>query len=532
MAADNHYDVIIIGTGAGGGTLAYRLAPSGKRILLLERGEYLPREKDNWDSRAVFVESKYRANETWYDKDRKAFHPGIQYYVGGNTKVYGAALLRFRREDFGAVMHYGGISPAWPLSYEDFEPWYTKAEHLYHVHGQRGVDPTEGPAGAPYRYPPVSHAPRIQELFDDFRRLGHHPFPLPLGILLDEAAAGKAEARALHTSACVRCPAFDGFPCLVNGKADAQVICVDPALQYSNVELLTGAYVERLETNPSGRVVTKVIVRRNGAEQEYSADIVVVSCGAINSAALLLRSANEKHPGGLANSSDVVGRHYMRHNCSAFMAISRNPNPTTFQKTLALNDFYFGSEDWEFPLGEIQMLGKSDGEMIKAEAPGWAVWKPEFALDFLAEHSIDFWLQSEDLPDANNRVTIDHHGQIVLSIRESNLEGHKRLAAKLKAMLTEIGCHDQLMDRSLYLGKNIPIGGTAHQAGTIRFGVDPKTSALDLNCKAHDLDNLYVVDASFFVSIAAVNPSLTIMANALRVGDHLLERLGSAQDRR
>ena len=457
-----------------------------------------------------------------YDKDGKPFHPGIQYYVGGNTKVYGAALLRFRKEDFGEVMHHGGISPAWPLRYEDFEPYYTKAEHLYHVHGQRGVDPTEGPASAPYRYPPVSHEPRIQELFDDFQRLGHHPFPLPLGILLDEA-----DGKALHTSACVRCPAFDGFPCLVNGKADAQVICVDPALEHSNVELLTGAYVERLETNPSGRVVTKVIVTRKGAVEEYSADIVVVACGAINSAALLLRSANEKHPGGLANSSDVVGRHYMRHNCSAFMAISKDPNPTVFQKTLALNDFYFRSEDWDYPLGEIQMLGKSDGEMLKGEAPGWAVWKPEFALDFLAEHSIDFWLQSEDLPDPDNRVTINA-GWTDRAEHPGDQPGRtQRLTAKLKAMLAEIGCHDQLMHRSLYLGKNIPIGGTAHQAGTVRFGRDPKTSALDVNCKAHDLDNLYVVDASFFVSIAAVNPSLTIMANALRVGDHLLERLGS-----
>jgi choline dehydrogenase-like flavoprotein len=253
---------------------------------------------------------------------------------------------------------------------------------------------------------------------------------------------------------------------------------------------------------------------------------VVVSCGAINSAALLLRSANDKHQNGLANSSDMVGRNYMRHNCSAFMAISKTPNPTVFQKTLGLNDFYFKSDDSEYPLGCIQMLGKTDGEMLKGEAPDWAVWKPEFALDYMAEHSIDFWLQSEDLPNPNNRITVSGKGQISLDLPEINLEGHHRLTAKLKGMLKDLGLHDHLMSRSLYLGKKIPIGGTAHQAGTVRFGPDPKTSALDMNCKAHDLENLYVVDASFFVSIAAVNPSLTIMANALRVGDHLLERLG------
>ena len=521
MPQENHFDIIIIGTGAGGGTLAYHLAPSGKRILLLERGGYLPREKDNWDSRAVFLESKYQAKETWHDKDGNTFHPGIQYYVGGNTKVYGGALLRFRTEDFGEVRHYGGISPAWPLNYEDFEPYYTKAEHLYHVHGEHGIDPTEGPASSPYRHRPVSHEPRIQELYNDLQRCGHHPFPLPLGILLDEK-----DGNALHTSACVRCAAFDGFPCLVNGKADAQIICVDPALEHPNVQLLTGAYVKRLETGASGRVVTKVLVERDGQSEEYSADIVVVSCGAINSAVLLLRSANDKHPNGLANSSNVVGRHYMRHNNSAFMAISKQPNPTVFQKTLGLNDFYFRSDDWEYPLGCIQMLGKTDGEMLKGEAPGWAVWKPEFALDYVAEHSIDFWVQSEDLPQADNRVSVNAQGEIRLNLQETNVEGHLRLIAKLKGMLKDLGLHDHLMSRSLYLGKNIPIGGTAHQAGTIRFGRDPKTSALNLNCKAHDLDNLYVVDASFFVSIAAVNPSLTIIANALRVGDHLLERLG------
>jgi choline dehydrogenase-like flavoprotein len=510
-----HYDVIIIGTGAGGGSLAYHLAPSGKRILLLERGGYLPREKDNWNPHAVIVESKYKAKESWHDKDGHEFHPGIHYYVGGNTKFYGAALLRFRQTDFGEVRHHGGISPAWPLSYEDFAPYYTKAEYLYHVHGQRGTDPTEPPADAPYRFPAVRHEPRIQELSDDLERMGRHPFPLPVGIMLDEEAPEK--------SPCIRCSTCDGFPCLVNAKADAQVVCVDPALAHPNVTLLTRAQVTRLETDASGRQVTTVRVERNGIPEEYSADIVVLSCGAINSAVLLLRSASDQHPRGLANSSDVVGRHYMCHNNSALLAVSRHPNPTMFQKTLAVNDFYHSSDDWDYPLGHIQMLGKSDLDTLRAGAPKLV---PGMALDVMAHHALDFWLTSEDLPDPNNRVIVDGSDGLTLQYTPNNLEGHRRLAARLRSLLGHVGCHDHLIENSLYLGKKIPIAGTAHQCGTIRFGHDPKSSALDIHCKAHDLDNLYVVDSSFFVSSTAVNPSLTIIANAMRVGDHLLERLG------
>jgi len=510
-----HYDVIIIGTGAGGGTLAYRLAPSGKRILLLERGGYLPREKENWSSRAVFVESRYKAEANWSNKDGRTFHPGIHYYVGGNTKVYGAALLRFRKEDFCEIKHYGGISPEWPIQYEDLETYYTQAEQLYQVHGQRGEDPTEPPASGPYPYKPLRHEPRIQELHDDLTRLGHRPFHLPVGVRLDEDNPEK--------STCIRCSTCDGFPCLLNAKSDAQVTCVEPALQHSNVTLLTHALVTKLESSSSGREVTKVHVERHGIPEEYSANIVVVSCGAINSAALLLRSANDRHPNGLANASDVVGRHYMCHNNSVLLALSKHPNTTIFQKTIGLNDFYFGSADWPYPLGHISMVGKQDLEMLRTGAPPFA---PGLALDVVAKHSLDFWLTSEDLPDPNNRVLTNAKGDITIQYTDNNLEGHKRLVAKLKSMLGHLRCQRHLVPSHIYLGKKIPIAGTAHQCGTVRFGRDPKTSALDVNCKAHDVDNLYVVDASFFVSSNAVNPSLTIMANALRVGDHLLQRLG------
>jgi len=533
VTADAHFDVAIVGAGAGGGTLAHRLAPTGKRILLLERGGRLVREKDNWDSTAVFIDNKYRAPETWYDGRGRPFAPGIQYYVGGNTKVYGAALFRLRQQDFGEIRQHAGISPAWPLSYQDFEPYYTEAERLYQVHGRHGADPTDPPASADYPHPPVSHEPRIQELFDDLERAGHHPFPLPLGIRLDEQ-----NGKPAPSSRCIRCDTCDGFPCLVHAKADAEMMCVDPALAYPGVTLVTNAKVTRLETDPSGRRVTEIHVERDvaaegeratgtgRASETYSADIVVSACGAINSAVLLLRSANDAHPNGLANSSGVVGRHYMRHDNSAMVAISKEPNPTVFQKTLGLNDFYFGADDWDYPLGHIQMLGKSDSAMMKAEAPDWAVVKPQVALEALATHALDFWLTSEDLPDPDNRVTLSAQGAVQLSLVKVEAEAHRRLIAKLQTLLGNLGCHPHhLLPRSLYLGKNIPIGGTAHQCGTVRFGADPAASALDTNCKAHDLDNLYVVDGSFFVSSGAVNPALTIIANALRVGDQIAERI-------
>jgi len=517
----DHYDVIIIGTGAGGGTLAYHLAPSGKRILLLERGDYVRREKDNWEPRAVNVEARYQTKEVWRDADGKELHPHTNYNVGGNTKFFGAALFRLRKEDFGEIRHCGGISPPWPIAYEDLQPYYTQAEQLYHVHGQRGEDPTDPPATLPYPHPPVSHEPRMQRLSEDFARLGLNPFHTPLGVMLDERNP---------RSRCIRCNTCDGYPCLVYAKSDAQVVAVDPALERPNVALVTNAYVPRLETDSSGRQVTTVQVERNGIKESYSADIVVVACGAINSAALLLRSANDKHPRGLANSSDVVGRHYMGHVNSVLMAISKCANPTIFQKTLSLNDFYFASKDWEYPMGHISFVGKLDGETLRAGAPAIA---PGFTLDLMARHSLDFWLTSEDLPEPTNRVTLDRDGNIVLTYKPNNEEAHKRLSAKLESLMNQQSkctihgesCYQGLFSRNLFIGQRIPLAGVAHQNGTIRFGRDPGTSALDINCKAHDLDNLYVVDGSFFPSSGAVNPGLTIVANALRVGDHLLERM-------
>jgi choline dehydrogenase-like flavoprotein len=512
------YDVIIVGTGAGGGTLARHLAPSGKRILLLERGDWLPREPSNWLSHDVFVDNRYVSADTWYDTKGKAFQPQIHYFVGGATKLYGAALYRLRAEDFGELRHHDGVSPAWPISYDEIEPYYTLAEQMYEVRGARGEDPTEPPASAPYPFPAVSHEPRIQLLADDLEKAGYHPFHAPCGIRLTERDAVE--------SVCVRCQNCDGFPCVVHGKSDAEVFGVRPALKHDNVTLLTNTQAVKLETNAAGSAVTGVVVERDGQQERYTADIVVLACGAANTAKLLLVSANDAHPNGLANGSDQVGRNYMFHNSQAVLAISREENPTIFQKTLGLNDFYFANGHSEYPLGNIQMVGKSQAEMFRGERPGETKLAPEWTLERIASHAIDFWLSTEDLPQPENRVTVDGNGRLTLAYTPTNEVPKRELLKKLEGLLGKLGMNEgHLFQRFAYMKNEIPIAGVAHQAGTCRFGSDPASSVLDLDCKAHELDNLYVVDTSVFPSIGAVNPALTAMANSLRVGDRVLARL-------
>jgi len=514
---DKRFDVIIVGSGAGGGTLARQLAPSGKSILILERGDWLKREAANWDAEAVFVQNRYVSPETWYDRSGRPFQPQVHYFVGGATKMFGAALYRLRKEDFGELRHHDGISPAWPISYDELEPYYARAEQMYHVHGLRGRDPTEPPASGPYPCPPVSNEPRIQQLFDNLTAAGYHPFPAPCAVMLDE--------QNMAYSTCIRCQTCDGFPCLVHAKSDAETVAVRPAVEFPNVTLLRNAKALKLHTNANGTAITEVVAEVAGQRDVFRGDIVVVSCGAANSAKLLLMSANDKHPNGLANGSDQVGRNYMFHNSQAVLAISLEPNATIFQKTIALNDFYFGMDGFEYPMGNIQMTGKSLGPMYRGEKPLETALLPMGLLDNLARHAVDFWLTTEDLPDPENRVTVNQAGNLTLSYTPNNQMARQKLYDKLKSMLSVLGMHPHLIPRNIYMKTEIPIAGCAHQAGTCRFGADPKTSVLDVNCKAHELDNLYVVDTSFFVSIGAVNPSLTAIANSIRVSDHLLQRL-------
>jgi len=517
----DEYDVIVIGTGAGGGTLAHTIAQTGKRILLLERGDFLTKQLENWDPGPVFVDGQYISPDTWYDQDGTPFQPQVHYFVGGATKMYGAALYRLRPEDFGELKHADGISPAWPVSYTDFEPWYTKAEWLYQVHGSHGEDPTEGPWSRQYPWPAVSHEPRVQDISDALVQGGYHPFHAPCGILLDEAHR--------PASTCIRCAWCDGYPCMVHAKADAEVIAVRPILDMPNVTLLLNAEVTRLETDPSGRVVTGVVVDRggDGKEEVYRSDIVVLAAGAANTARILLRSASDTHPAGLANGSDQVGRNYMFHNSKAVSGFGEQVNDTVYQKTLCVNDFYLPGGDRQWPLGNIQMLGKSNAGAMKGEEPHLTKLVPHWSLEEAARHAVDFWLTTEDLPRPDNRVTLDADGNIRLSYTQSNDSEATDLYGEFRKILNHIGlARHHVLHKSFYMSMNIPIAGVAHQTGTCRFGTDPAASVLDVNCKAHEVDNLYVADTSFFPSIGAVNPALTAIANAIRVGEHIADRLG------
>lgn len=511
------YDLCIIGAGVGGGALAQALAPTGKRILLLNRLGSLPREARNWDPEALFTRDAYKADETWTDASTGApFRPGMYYWLGGNTKVYGSALLRFRPEDFEPLQTLDGVSPGWPIGYADLAPYYDRAEAAYHVHGSRGADPFEPPAG-PFPHPPIAHDPRIAEVARGLRRQGVQAFELPMGVKFSHEDPGGGPFVLRETFAALGRAAFDGYPDLLHLKADAEVASVEPAVAYDNVDLVTGADVTRLVTDATGRTVTHLEATVDGEPVTVHADVFALCAGAINSAALLLRSASGAHPDGLANGSGMVGRHLMRHlTTKVYTVASETPNPTRFQKTLAVNDFYFGAPgdpQWEdVPLGHVHLMGKHAGWQILQDLGEGAMTPAE--ADAIAAHSVDWWAQSEDLPLAESRVTLDDGGGIRIRYVETNRASHEALIDKLVAALDPLG-----FDRTIRVP--MPINVLNHQCGTLRMGTNPNASVTDANGRAHDLDNLYVADASVFPSSAATNPTLTIAANAYRVGEHL-----------
>jgi choline dehydrogenase-like flavoprotein len=492
------FDVVIIGSGAGGGTMAHALAGTGVSVLLLERGEWLPMEPQNADPVAVWQDLRYRADDPWINRKGEEFRPFMHYVVGGNTKVWGAALLRLRESDFGAMEHADGQSPAWPIDYATLAPWYDEAERLYQVHGEVG-DPTDPPRGA-FPHPPVRHEPPIAELVERMRGNGLHPSYLPLGLISPGEPGG-----------CILCSTCNSFPCQVRAKSDTDVICVTDAVKADNVTLWTGARADRLVTGPSGSRVEAIEVVRDGERVTVRADTVVLSAGAVNSSALLLRSATDKQPNGLANSSDLLGRRYMAHISTMMEAVHPTRlNPTVFQKTVMLNDWYLPGPGRPYPLGHVQSQGRAHAGIVQGIVPG----VPVRLAEAWVHRGVDWLAMSEDMPDPDNRVTLTPSGQIRLDYQINNLRAHKQLVRETVRALKSLGYWYVVRHR--FKNEN-----TTHQCGTAVFGDDPRASVLDTMCRTHDVDNLYVVDASFFPSSGAVNPGLTIIAQSLRVADHL-----------
>jgi choline dehydrogenase-like flavoprotein len=495
----DRYDLIIIGTGAGGGTVARALAGTSARTLVLERGDYIPQEAENWSPEAVWRDMRYRGRERWLDSRGEPFLPFMHYAIGGNTKFWGSVLYRLRREDFEAREHVDGTSPAWPIDYETLAPYYEEAERLFHVHGRHGVDPTE-PGRGPYPHPPIPHASAMVPVVEALEREGLHPAPLPLGLIRPGEPGG-----------CLLCNTCNSFACRIHAKSDAEVCGVEPALAHDTVRLWTNARARRLLTDPSGRKVEAVEVERDGRVVRVEASLVVVSCGAVHSAALLLASANDRHPAGLGNSSGLVGRRYMAH--LSTMMQSWHPfrrNDAIFQKTVAINDYYFGGAGSEFPLGHIQSQGRTHGVMAQTAVPQMPLW----AYNAWVARGVDWLAMTEDLPLPENRVTIERDGQIRLHYRPTNIKAHRQLVTEFGRILHRLGYWKVM--RHSHGTRN-----TTHQCGTLVFGTNPRESVLDPWCRSHDIENLFVVDASFFPSSGAVNPGLTIVAQALRVSDHI-----------
>jgi choline dehydrogenase-like flavoprotein len=492
MASAETVDVVIIGSGMGGATLAAGLAPSGARIAILERGHPLPDSPDARDARAIFQRGVYRPQETWIDGAGAPFNPGNYYYVGGNSKFYGAVLTRYRAQDFDPAELAEGASPGWPFPYQELEPWYCRAEALYQVRGALGDDPTEPKHSAPYPFPPIPDEPAIAAVRARLKGVGLHPFSLPLGVDV-EAWLKRAPTP------------WDAFPDTRSGKMDAETCGLKAALAHPNVELRVGAQAKRILVEPDGKRARGVEYVKDGETRALNAKLVAVCAGAVNSAALLLQSRE----GGLANSSGAVGRHFMNHNASAVLAVDpRTINDSVYQKTLGLNDFYLDDGHGR-RLGNVQLLGRVTGPILKSSIAS----APEWALNALSRRSVDWYAMSEDLPNPESRVTVDG-GRIRLDWKRSNWGSHLELVRRLRERLRAAGY-------PIVLARAFDRRTPSHQCGTVRIGLDPASAPLDPYCRAWDHPNLFVVDGSFLPTSAAVNPALTIAAQALRVADHI-----------
>lgn len=496
-------DIVIMGSGPGGSALAYALKDLGAKVLVVERGGYLPIEPANRDAIAVFSQGRYKTSERWLDVANNAlYRPGNHYWVGGQTKMYGANLQRFRAEDFEDLAHVDGISPAWPIKYADLEPFYGEAETLFAVRGEAGIDPTEPERSTRFPFPPIPHEPAIAELVDALKANGFKPHPLEMAVHWEGSGCNPEHP----------CTGCDGFPCYARGKADAETQCLTPALASDDVTLLTDTKIAHIKTSANGKEIVSAEGQHRGEPVSIKAGYFVLACGAANSPAVLLRSQSSAWPEGIGNNYDQVGRHYMLQNQSALMSVRPfGKTDLTMQKTVGVHDFLFNAPGFPFPAGAIQTLGKLTGLMIQSAQP----YLPARVLDSMVARSIDWWMTSEELPDPNNRIQLGKDGQLEVTWRPNNEKAHAVLLANVKKMMRNAGY-------PFNFHKRFGIAANAHQCGTLRLGFEPASSVCDPTGKIHGVDNLYVADASVFPSSTAMAPTLTLVALSLKMGQRLI----------
>ena len=490
---DSHYDIIIIGSGAGGGTLAGSLSREGRSVLLLERGEAV---EAGWQKRPRVKD------EVWFGPDGDPFSPQTFYALGGNTKIWGAVLERMREKDFTDLPLQEGVSPAWPFDYNHLAPYYEQAEAIYRVHGKAGVDPTEPTRSKGFDQSPRPVMPFLAELREGLLRQGCQPYDLPLSWSdNEESPVGDAELCGLAT-------------------ADT-----------GNLEIRYKARALRLHVSPSGREVKKVEADVNGEIWLFSSDLVVLAAGAINTPAILLRSGNERHPRGLSNQSDQVGRNLMNVQITSILQRSAAPNSGLYARSYGVNDYYWGDKNVSFPLGHIQAAGGVLQDALFAESPPVlsliSKLIPSFGIKRLASRTVAWWAMTEVLPDQENRIWLNKE-QIRINYLHNNREAHDRLVYRWIDTLKSVEADPYtkvVTSEPVHPRGEAPLSVVGFACGTCRMGDDPVASVVDATGKCHELDNVYIADSSVFPSCPSVGPGLTTIALALRMADTLHQRL-------
>ncbi len=496
---DQEHDVIVIGAGAAGASLAAELVSAGQQVLVLERGDPLPLAEQNVSGIPLLRQKRHQLQESWFGPDGDPFQPQTIYAPGGNTKIWGGVLERMREVEFTGLTMQEGRSPDWQLRYGDLAPWYDKAERLFRVHGRAGLDPTEPPRAAPFPFEPRPIAPFLESLGEGLKRQGLHPYPLPLSW---------ADAPD-------------------HPRGDAEGCGLAPALATGRLHLRTGAKVRTIAVAAHGRQVEGVEAEIAGQRWLFRAHQVVLAAGAVNTPVILLRSRSEPHPHGLANGSEQVGRNLMKPQLSVILQRASQPNDGRYDRSWGITDYVGGDRNVAYALGTIHTGGGVLRDSLFAESPPVlslvSRLLPDGALEWLADRSFTWWAMTPVLPDPANRVSLRGE-RVSFDYLPNCREAHDRLVYRWLAEIQKVDddpLTPEVRRTVVYPRGEAPLALIGHACGTCRMGSDPTSSVVDLQGRCHGLDNLWIADASVFPGCPTVGPGLTVIANALRVAAHV-----------